>query len=56
MNSKHLPSTHSSPFTNLPVEAQPCKQTGAAPFNTGCISVTGANRIFTSMYSMHCCS
>jgi hypothetical protein len=57
MNTKHLLFIHSLPFTNLPVKAQPCKQTGAGSFITGCISATnaGANRIFTSMYNMHCC-
>lgn len=58
MNTKHLLFAYSFPFTSLAVNVQPCKQTCAASFTPGVISSisVGANRIFTSMYNMHCCS
>jgi hypothetical protein len=57
MNTKHLLSTSSFPVTSLPVNALLCKQTYAASFIPGAVSSisAGANRIFTSMYNMHCC-
>ncbi|WP_159440614.1 hypothetical protein [Mucilaginibacter sp. OK098] len=54
MNTKHLLFTSSLPFTSLPVKALSCKQTCAASQSVSVIEA-GANRIFTSMYNMHCC-
>jgi len=57
MNTKHLLFAYSLPFTNLPVKTQFGKQTGGASFAPGAIlTITaGTNRIFSSMYNMHCC-
>jgi hypothetical protein len=57
MNTKHLLFAYSFLFTIPAVNVLPCKQTSMASFIPGVVSPinAGANRIFTSMYNMHCC-